>query len=125
MQTGQRVQVRWSGELGTIISLDNRDALLRMDTPDEEGVSEYWESRSEIQVLPSTPVSEPADFDQGLGIGGLGRYEELPPTPTAKQIQTEQQRVAKLRRCRRCGALEGGAMFTTDPERRVCDDCFE
>jgi len=122
MKAGQRVRVTWDGKLGTIISLDNRDAVLRMDEPDEDGVTEYRESLSEIEALrePSPP-----DFNGGFGIGGLGRFEEAPCVPTAEQVRREGARVAKLRRCHRCGALEGDAMFTTDPERRVCDDCFE
>lgn len=60
------------------------------------------------------------DFDTGLGIGGLARHEEPPPTPTAREIRGEAQ--STLRRCGRCG--QTGAMFTTDPARGVCDDCF-
>ena len=121
MQVGQRVRIKWDGSEGVILELGTQTALLRMDELDEDGVAEYRESLSELEIL-QEPT--PPDFDGGFGVGGLGRYEETPYIPTAEQFAREQQRVAKLHRCRRCGVLEGNAMFTTDPERRICDDCF-
>lgn len=66
------------------------------------------------------------DFDRtGLGIGGLGRYQERPPTPTAEQIGRVRRQEQKALRCRRCGQSElDGAMFTTDPASGLCDDCY-
>ena len=122
MRVGQKVRVRWDGCEGTILELVARDALLRMDEPDEDGVTEYHESLSEIEPLQESRQTA-TDFDGGFGIGGLGRFEETPPTPTAAQIRGEQRHIG--RRCARCRHTEGGgAMFTTDPDRRVCDDCF-
>lgn len=65
------------------------------------------------------------DFDSGLGIGGLGRHVEQPPMPSARVIEYHIQRQARAMRCTRCGETEiEGAMFTTDPTRKRCDDCF-
>lgn len=46
-------------------------------------------------------------------------------TPTAEQIGRLRRREAKALRCRRCRQSElDGAMFTTDPAARICDDCY-
>ena len=76
-------------------------------------------------TLSQQPATVGLDFDSGLGIGGLGRHEEQPPQPSARVIEFHAQRQARARRCSKCGETEiEGAMFTTDPTRRHCDDCF-
>ncbi len=65
------------------------------------------------------------DFDRtGLGIGGLGQNEEQ-FTPTAKQIGRMEKLERAAKYCRHCRQSNAdGAMFTTDPDDAVCDDCF-
>ena len=121
MQAGQRVRIEWDGSEGVILELGTQTALLRMDEPDEDGVTEYRESLGELEVLQESVSS---DFDGGFGIGGLGRYEETPSIPTVQQMQREDAWIAKLRRCRKCGQLEGDVMFSTCPDSGLCDDCF-
>jgi len=122
VKAGQRIKVKWDGATGTIVSLDQHRAFLKMDKPDEDGVSEYFESLEEIEPLEQAP--EAHDFDKGFGIGGLGRFEETPYIPTVEQMEREDARVAKLQRCRKCGQLEGDVMFSTDPDSGLCDDCY-
>jgi len=72
-------------------------------------------------------MKNPFDFDGGFGIGGLARHEEQESIPTVEQIKhAEQKQIeAQLHRCRICGASEmDGAMFTTDPDSGICDDCY-
>ena len=66
------------------------------------------------------------DFSRGLGVGGLGSYQESPTIPSITAIERMEQLERKATRCRRCGADDvfDGAMFTTDPSSGLCDDCY-
>ena len=76
------------------------------------------------QTLVDSAVSY--DFSEsGLGIGGLGAYDEKPIIPTVAAIQRVERLEAEMIVCRRCGASDvfDGAMFT-DGGGDICDDCF-
>ncbi len=65
----------------------------------------------------------PADFSHsGLGIGGLGSYQEPPFIPTIAQMERMEQIERETIRCRKCGTSD--AMFTTDASSGLCDDCY-
>ena len=73
------------------------------------------------------PEENPADFSHsGLGIGGLGSYQEPPFIPTLTQMERMERLEAEATTCRRCGQDDvfGGAMFTTDASSGLCDDCY-
>ena len=65
------------------------------------------------------------DFDQGFGIGGLGRHEEPPIVPSLAALERVENMEKRSRICQVCGQSDvfDGAMFTTGGGN-VCDDCF-
>ena len=67
------------------------------------------------------------DFSRsGLGIGGLGSYQEPPFIPTVAQMERMDQMEASATTCRKCGESDvmDGAMFSTDRSSGLCDDCY-
>jgi len=86
----------------------------------------------DAQPQPAAPartfVDSPSPYDfsaSGLGIGGLGTYDEKPIIPTVATIQRVERLESEMTVCRRCGASDvfDGAMFT-DGGGDICDDCF-
>jgi len=86
----------------------------------------------DAQPQPDAPaqtlVDSTATYDfsaSGLGIGGLGAYDEKPIIPTIAAIKRVERLEAEMTVCRRCGASDifDGAMFTNGGGD-VCDDCF-
>jgi hypothetical protein len=64
------------------------------------------------------------DFDQGFGIGGLGRHEEPPVVPSEEALERYERLQKRARYCRQCGQSDvfDGVMFTT-LGGDICDDC--
>ena len=90
---------------------------------------EYWFTAEE--VLGHHPDekqrAESHDFDQGFGIGGLGRYVEDPVIPTIAQVKRLEQLEAQATYCRICGESDvfDGAMFCNNGKAsRLCNDCY-
>lgn len=94
---------------------------------------EYWFTAEEVldhhpddeQTTTLTPV--PMDFDQGFGIGGLGRFVEDPIIPTIAQMKKLEQLEAQATYCRMCGESDvfDGAMFGNNGKSsRLCNDCY-
>ena len=81
----------------------------------------------DIAMSQHTKREHPADFSHsGLGIGGLGSYQEPAFIPTIAQMERMEQLEASATTCRRCGQDDvfGGAMFSTDASSGLCDDCY-
>jgi hypothetical protein len=79
------------------------------------------------------PVSKPApiasaesscDFDGGFGIGGLGRYEEIPVVPTIAQLDRQARREANYVRCD-CGHRVPAAQVMNASLGTACPDCYD
>jgi len=62
MKVGQRIRI--AGEKGTILQVTKQDVLLRMDNPDEGGVTDYWESQRQVQLMTSPDPEPEADLAQ-------------------------------------------------------------
>jgi hypothetical protein len=98
-------------------------------TNEEAAALTAWRTPYAPQAVPvpsAQPVPEPqaVDFDSGLGIGGLSRYEEPPAIPSVAALERYERMLEQATTCTRCGASSlDGAMFTTLAGGDVCDDC--
>lgn len=114
------------GEVVEILQVRQGDSfpyLARMISHDDEGTNDFWFTADEIVASdPEQQAASSQDFDQGFGIGGLGRHIEDPYIPTVAQMEREDARRASAKACKRCGQSEySGAIFTTT--HTLCDDC--
>ena len=91
--------------------------------------AEATAERNRLNAQPAVKPEQqesPHDFSSsGLGIGGLGNYDEPAIIPSVKAIEREQYLFDTDVVCRKCGASKNfdGAMFTNGGGD-VCDDCF-
>ena len=112
----------------TQADLDNtQQSDHRWKFPGVTGPGTYTWNESQNRYESAQDTDEnPHDFSHsGLGIGGLGSYEEQATVPTASQLRRMEQE-DNAQRCKGCGGTEytTGAMFTTAPSSGYCDDCF-
>lgn len=111
------------GKAGRVVAIDsnaNHPYQVKIDgDPDL-----FWYHQTMLE--PEGDDTIPHDFDQGFGIGGLGRHTEKPFVPTITQMQRLERIEAQAIYCRKCGQSDiiDGAMFTTDAHSGLCDDCY-
>jgi hypothetical protein len=127
MNAGDKVRLletRYKGQIGTVRKVTKsgmvkvsgiHDRLIR--------VPPHW-----LKLVSEEPARDDAsDFDQGFGIGGLGRHIEAPIIPTVEAIARVEEMEQRAQTCRKCGQNDvfDGAMFTTAQDSGLCDDCYE
>lgn len=78
-------------------------------------------------VQPARQAHADSDTDTAIiGIGGIGicSQNEMPTIPSEQALKRYDEMDRRAHYCKRCGQSDvDGAMFTTNPNSGLCDDC--